>query len=55
MAVVGVDAGYTHSVRVNLVGQTISGFTSGRTVNLRVKAANPAGTTYSTVMTVVMP
>ena len=53
--VVGVDVGYTHSVPVNLVGQTLSGFTSGQTVNLRVKSANPAGTTYSTVKTVTLP
>lgn len=53
--VVGVDAGYDHSVPVNLVGQTLSGFSSGQTVNLRVKSANPAGVTYSTVKTVTLP
>lgn len=53
--VVGVAAGYDHSVAVNLVGQIISGFTSGQTVNLRVKSANSAGVTYSAVKTVVMP
>jgi len=53
--VVGVDADYDHSVPVNLVGQTLSGFTSGQTVNLRVKSANPAGVTYSAVKTVTIP
>jgi len=50
--VVGVDPGYDHDVALNIVGQTLTGFTIGKTVNLRVKAANPAGSTYSAVKTV---
>lgn len=53
--VVGVDADFDHSVAVNLAGQTLTGFTSGQTVNLRVKTANAAGSTYSAVKTVVIP
>ena len=50
--VVGVDAGYVHDVALNIVGQTLTGFAPGQPVNLRVKTANPAGNTYSTVKSV---
>jgi hypothetical protein len=53
--VVGVDADFDHSVAVNLAGQTVSGFTAGQTVNLRVKTANAAGNTYSAVKTTTLP
>ena len=53
--VVGVDAGFDHDVALNIVGQTLTGFSVGQTVNLRVKAANPAGNTYSAVRTVTLP
>ncbi|MFA6545766.1 MAG: hypothetical protein WCS99_15215 [Limisphaerales bacterium] len=49
--VVGVDAGFDHDVALKPVGQTLTGFTSGQTVNLRVKTSNPAGNTYSAVKT----
>ena len=32
---------------MNICGQTLTGFTPGQPVNLRVKTANPAGNTYS--------
>ena len=51
--VMGVDAGFDHDVALNPVGQTVSGFSAGKTVNLRVKAANPAGKTYSAVKTLI--
>ncbi len=47
--VVGVDPGFDHDVALNIVGQTLTGFTPGQPVNLRVKTANPAGNTYSAV------
>ena len=50
--VVGVDLGFTHDVTLNLIGQTLVGFSAGQNVNLRVKTANPAGNTYSAVKTV---
>ncbi len=53
--VVGVDPGFDHDVALNIVGQTLSGFTPGQTVNLRVKTSNPAGNTYSAVRTVTLP
>ena len=37
---------------LGIEGQTLTGFAPGQTVNLRVKAANPAGSTYSAVKTV---
>ena len=51
--VVGVDPGFDHDVALNIVGQTLTGFTAGQTVNLGVKAANPAGNTYGAVKTVI--
>ena len=48
-----MDAGFDHDVALNPVGQTVSGFSAGKTVNLRVKAANPAGKTYSAVKTLI--
>lgn len=53
--VVGVDPSFAHDVALNIVGQTLVGFTVGQTVNLRVKTSNPAGDTYSTVKTVTVP
>ena len=50
--VVGVDPGYARDVALNIVGQTLTGFAPGKTMNLRVKTANPAGNTYSTVKSV---
>ena len=50
--VVGVDPGFAHDVALNPVGQTLTGFTPGQPVNLRVKTSNPAGTTYSAVKAV---
>jgi len=47
-----VDLGFTHDVTLNLIGQTLVGFSAGQNVNLRVKTANPAGNTYSAVKTV---
>lgn len=38
---------------LGIEGQTLTGFTIGKTVNLRVKAANPAGSTYSAVKTII--
>ena len=37
---------------LGIEGPAITGFAPGQTVNLRVKAANPAGSTYSAVKTV---
>ena len=48
----GVDPSFAHDVALNIVGQTLVGFSAGQTVNLRVKTANPAGHTYSTVKTI---
>lgn len=53
--VVGVDADFDGSAPVNLTGQTLTGFTSGQTVNLRAKTANAAGHTYSAVKAVMLP
>ena len=50
--VVGVDPGFDHDVALNPVGQTLTGFTPGQPVDLRVKTSNPAGTTYSAVKAV---
>ena len=50
-----MDPGFDHDVALNIVGQTLSGFTPGQTVNLRVKTSNPAGNTYSAVRTVTLP
>ena len=37
---------------LGIEGPAITGFAPGQTVNLRVKAANPAGSTYSAVKTI---
>ena len=50
--VVGVDPGFAHDVALNIVGQTLTGFTPGQPVDLRVKTSNPAGNTYSAVKAV---
>lgn len=52
--VVGVDPGFDHDVAVNLVGQTLTGFTPGQTVKLSVRAGNTAGNTDGPEVTVTL-
>ena len=52
MAGRGRGPGFDHDVALNPVGQTLTGFTPGQPVNLRVKTSNPVGNTYSPVKTV---
>ena len=50
--VVGVDPGFDHDVAVNLVGQTLTGFTPGQIVKLSVRTGNTAGNTDGPEVTV---
>ena len=50
--VVGVDPGFDHDVAVNLVGQTLTGFSPNQTVKLSVRTGNTAGNTDGPELTV---
>lgn len=51
----GVDADFGHDTVVNLAGQTVAtGGTAGQTVDLRTRATNSEGTTFSAVQSVTL-
>ena len=53
--VVGVDPGFDHDVAVNLVGQTLTGFSPNQTVKLSVRTGNTAGNTDGPEAIVTLP
>lgn len=52
--VVGTDPDFGHPATVVLAGQTIGPFTTGATINFKTRATNSAGTTESTVKTIIL-
>ncbi len=53
--VMGVDPGVGHDVAVNVVGQTLTGFSPNQTVKLSVRTGNTAGNTARLEQSVIIP
>lgn len=51
----GVDPGVGHDVAVNVVGQTLTGFSPNQTVKLSVRTGNTAGNTARLEQSVIIP
>ena len=52
--VVGTDAGFTHTMAVDLSGNLLGPFLAGQTVKIRTRTVNTSGTSTSAVRTLVI-